>query len=211
MWCVAYLHSQRLDVVGAVRSPGEVGQVELDLVPAVVQPHGHGADEGLHTRGALIVTRSEAPPHVLIIQNLNFECEILLEVFDDHDEERKLDAEGFLGVCRTRDVCGAHVGSLHLQHQRLDVIVCDALYVSVSDLLVPYLQGFAADTVEDGQKSALECIFEHNPASALTSDHTMYCLLGSERVRLDRSPADLGFRLTNAKQIHTSDSRRELD
>ena len=29
--------------------PGEVCQVELDLVPAVVQPHGHRANERLHS------------------------------------------------------------------------------------------------------------------------------------------------------------------
>lgn len=32
----AHLYSQRLDVVGAISPPREVGQVELDLVPAVV-------------------------------------------------------------------------------------------------------------------------------------------------------------------------------
>lgn len=69
-WLSAHLYSQRLDVVGAVRSPCEVRQVELDLVPAVVQPHGHGADEGLHPCGALVVTGSESPPHVFIIQYL---------------------------------------------------------------------------------------------------------------------------------------------
>lgn len=38
---------------------------------------------------------------------LNFKCEILLEILDDHDEEGQFDAEGFLGVCGTRDVGGA--------------------------------------------------------------------------------------------------------
>jgi hypothetical protein len=32
-----------------VRPPSEVGQVELNLIPAVVEPHGHGANEGLHS------------------------------------------------------------------------------------------------------------------------------------------------------------------
>jgi len=43
------LHSQSLDVVGPVRPSREVRQVELDLVPALVQTHGHGADERLHS------------------------------------------------------------------------------------------------------------------------------------------------------------------
>ncbi len=67
---VSHLHSQRLDVVGAVRPACEIWQVKLDLVPTVVQPHGHRADEGLDTGRALIVTRPEPPPHVLIVQYL---------------------------------------------------------------------------------------------------------------------------------------------
>ena len=37
------LHAQRLDVVCAISSSGEVREVELNLVPAFVQSHGHGA------------------------------------------------------------------------------------------------------------------------------------------------------------------------
>lgn len=69
----SHLHSQGLDVVGAVRTTREVGQVELDLVPAVVQPHGHGADEGLHPSRALVVAGPETPTDVLIIQHLGKE------------------------------------------------------------------------------------------------------------------------------------------
>ena len=47
------LDPQRLHVVGAVRAPGEVRQVELDLVPALVQPHRHRADKRLHPGGGL--------------------------------------------------------------------------------------------------------------------------------------------------------------
>jgi hypothetical protein len=42
----------------------------LDLVPAVIEAHGHGADEGLDARVALVVACTEAPPHVLVIQHL---------------------------------------------------------------------------------------------------------------------------------------------
>lgn len=62
-----YLHSQGLNVVCAVGPPGEVRQVELNLVPAVIQPHGHGADEGLDPGGALVVTCSEAPADIFVI------------------------------------------------------------------------------------------------------------------------------------------------
>lgn len=43
-----YLHAQRLDVVRAIRAAREVRQVELDLVPAFVQSHRHGTNEGFY-------------------------------------------------------------------------------------------------------------------------------------------------------------------
>jgi hypothetical protein len=49
------LNPEGLDVVGAVRATREVAQVELDLIPALVESHGHRADEGLDARRALIV------------------------------------------------------------------------------------------------------------------------------------------------------------
>jgi len=86
------LDSEGLDVVGTVSTAGEVRKVELDLVPAVVQSHGHGADEGLDSRRALVVAGSEAPPHILVIQNLNFKCEVFLQVLDDHNQKGQLDS-----------------------------------------------------------------------------------------------------------------------
>ena len=50
-----YLNSECLNVVCSVSSAGKVGEVELDLVPAIVQPHRHGTNEGLHPRGGLVV------------------------------------------------------------------------------------------------------------------------------------------------------------
>jgi len=35
--------------------------------------------------------------------NLNFECEVLLQIFDDHNKERQLDAERLGRVGRRRD------------------------------------------------------------------------------------------------------------
>ncbi len=64
------LNPQGLDVVGPVGAAREVGQVELNLVPAVVQAHRHRADERLDARRALVVTRAEAAPHVLVVQHL---------------------------------------------------------------------------------------------------------------------------------------------
>ena len=111
------LDAEGLDVVGAVRAAREVAQVELDLVPALVEAHGHGADEGLHSGGGLVVTGSEPPPHILVIQDLDLECEVLLHVLDDHDEVGQLDTESLLGVRGTRDEGGAHVSPDNLQDE----------------------------------------------------------------------------------------------
>jgi len=92
------LDAEGFDVVGSVGAPGEVGEVELDLVPALVETHGHGTDEGLDPRGGLVVGGTEATADVLVIQNLDLEGEVLLEVLDDHDEEGELDPEGPLGI-----------------------------------------------------------------------------------------------------------------
>lgn len=59
--------SEGFDVVGSVGPAREVGKVELDLVPALVQPHGHCTDKWLHPGGGLIVGGSESPAHVLIV------------------------------------------------------------------------------------------------------------------------------------------------
>lgn len=48
------LDSQCFDVVGSVGSSGEISQVELDLVPAVVESHGHCANEWLDSCYALL-------------------------------------------------------------------------------------------------------------------------------------------------------------
>lgn len=42
----------------------------LDLVPALIEPHGHGADEGLDACAALVVGSAESPPHILVVQDL---------------------------------------------------------------------------------------------------------------------------------------------
>ena len=99
--------------------PGEVRQVELDLIPALVQPHGHCADEGLYPRGGLVVAGSEPPPHVLVVQNLDLECEVLLHVLDNHHEVGQLDAQGLLWICWTCYKCCTHISPDYLQHKRL--------------------------------------------------------------------------------------------
>ena len=72
---------QSLDVVRSVRSSREIRQVKLDLVPSLVESHGHGADEGLYTGGTLVVRSSESSAHALVVKDLHFEGEIFLQLF----------------------------------------------------------------------------------------------------------------------------------
>lgn len=71
--CGVHLHPQRLSVlrpctplmciallstnhkVRTVGLAGEIGEVELQKVPAILQAHGHRADKGLDARDALCV------------------------------------------------------------------------------------------------------------------------------------------------------------
>ena len=72
--------SERFDIVGPVGSSSEIGQVELDLIPALVEPHGHGTDEGFDPRGRLVVGRPEAPADVLVVQHLHLEREVFFQL-----------------------------------------------------------------------------------------------------------------------------------
>jgi len=76
-WC---LLPQSLDVICSVGTTGEITQVELDLVPALIQSHRHGTDEGLHTGRRLVVRSTETTAHVLVVQYLHFEGEVLFQL-----------------------------------------------------------------------------------------------------------------------------------
>ena len=69
-----------LDIVGTVGSSGEIRQVELNLIPALIESHGHGANEGLDSSGRLVVGGSESTAHVLVIQHLHLEGEVFLQL-----------------------------------------------------------------------------------------------------------------------------------
>ena len=88
-----HLNLDGFNVRGAVRTTTEIGQVELDLVPAFVELHGHGADEGLDAGGALEVAGTESTADILIIQNGDFKGEVLVQVLDNHHQVRHLDSQ----------------------------------------------------------------------------------------------------------------------
>lgn len=160
-----HLHAQRLLVVGAVGSTRELGQVELQLVPAVVQLNRHRADERLHPGGGLVVAGAEATPHVLVVQHQHLEREELLQVLDDEHDEGQTNAQRVPRIGRTGDVARVDVASADVQHQRLQVLVHHALHLAEALRLGPNLQRVAADAVEDRHEVFLERVLEHFCAS----------------------------------------------
>ena len=80
----------------------------------------------------LVVGGAEPSAHVLVVQHLDFEGEVLLQVLDDHHQEGQLDAKRLLRVGRARDVVRGHVGAHDLQHGGLDVLVGDPLDVTIA-------------------------------------------------------------------------------
>lgn len=48
--------------------------------------------------------------------HLNFKCEILFQVLDDHHQKWKFDAQCLLLVCWTCDKCGAEIISITSQY-----------------------------------------------------------------------------------------------
>ena len=125
------LDSKAFNEVRAVCSPREVAQVELHLVPAVIESHGHCADERFYPSDVLVIARSKPSLDVLVIQDCDLEREILLEILNNHDQERQLDTERSLRVIRARDVRCTNVGAADLQHARVDISILDPLDVPV--------------------------------------------------------------------------------
>lgn len=75
-----YSHSKGLNVIWSIGSPCEIGKVELNLVPAFIQPHGHCAYKRFHSCCWLIIWSSESTPHILVVQDLYFEGEIFFKL-----------------------------------------------------------------------------------------------------------------------------------
>ncbi len=124
------------------------------MIPSLVQPHRHRAYKRLHPGGALIVGCPEPTADILVIEDLDFEGEVLLQlpeelaglrgrktyIFDDHDQEGQLDAESLVSVCRAGDIVRRNVRSHDLEHRRLDIRVSDSLDVPIAHALVPDLK-----------------------------------------------------------------------
>ena len=118
----------------------------MDLIPSLVQAHGHGADERLHPGSGLIVGGPKSSANSLVVQHRHFKREVLAHVLDNHHEERKFDSERLILFRRARNVRRAHIGSFHLKNARLNVLVRQSLDVSVFHLGRPDLKRLAPAT-----------------------------------------------------------------
>ena len=136
------LDSQSLYVIGTIGSASEIRQVELNLVPALIKSHRHCANKRLHPCCWLIVRCSEPSSNTLIIEYLNFKREVLLQVFNDHNQEWKLDCKCLLWIKWSVDVVGWHIGSHDLKDRWLNIRIGYSLDVTISHTLVPNLQWF---------------------------------------------------------------------
>jgi len=74
------LDSECFNVVCSVRASCEVGKIELNLIPAVVQAHRHCTDERFHPCRWLIVWCSESSSNSFIVQYRDFKSKILLHL-----------------------------------------------------------------------------------------------------------------------------------
>jgi hypothetical protein len=175
------LYTKSFNVVRSVGTACEVTKVELDLVPTFVEAHGHGANKRFHTGCRLVVRCAKTTTNVFVVENLHLKCEVLLQVFDNHHQERELDAQRLLGVCRTCDVVRAHVGSHDFKDRGLNVLVRDSLDVTISNLLVPNLQRLRPNGVKDRQEPRLERVLEHVCAATGTSKNVGGLLRGTPR------------------------------
>lgn len=72
--------------------------------------------------------------------HLHFEGKILLQVLDDHHQERKFDGKGLLWVKWGVDVVGGDIGAHDLENGGLNIWISDSFDVTVSDLFIPDLE-----------------------------------------------------------------------
>ncbi len=91
-------------------------------------------------RRYLVIGCPEAPPDVLVVQDLHLEGEILFHVLHDEDKKGQLDAQGLRLISRAADIGCADIRGCYLQDAGRYIGVCDALYVSV-----PHCEGKVTD------------------------------------------------------------------
>jgi len=164
------LNPRGFDIAGPISPPSKVAQVDLNLIPAIIQAQRHGAVEGTDPSAGLEVAGAESPPEVLIIQDFHLECEVALQVLYHEDEEREPDAETGVGTHWTVDVGGAHVVPDDFQRDGADARVSDSFDVAIHHLGAPNAQRLIANRIEDREKPRLVGIPKHFSINSIRTE-----------------------------------------
>ena len=135
---------QCLNIIGSVRSSSKIWQVELNLIPAFIESHRHSANKRFDSGCALIVGCAESAPHILVVEHLHLKCEILLQVFYNHNKEGELDSKGLIGICRASDEVSCHVSSHDFDYGALNIWIGEPFNMSISNKFLPNLQWLAS-------------------------------------------------------------------
>ena len=144
------LNSKRLHIVSSIRPTCEIWQVELDLVPSLIQTHWHCANERLHSSCGLVVWCTKPPLDALVIEYLYLKCEILFEILDNHYKEWKLDTKSLLWIRGANNVTRWNIRPHNLEDRALNVLICYPFNVPIFHFGVPNLKRLRSDRIENG-------------------------------------------------------------
>lgn len=73
-------HTQSFNIITTISPPCKIRKIELNLIPALIKPHRHCADERFHSGCRLIVRCPKSSAHIFVIEYLYLESKILLEL-----------------------------------------------------------------------------------------------------------------------------------
>jgi hypothetical protein len=74
------LNTQGFNVTRPVSTLRKIRQIKLDLVPSLVQPERHRANERLNSSRAQVIGSTEASSNTLVVEHLDFEREVLSQL-----------------------------------------------------------------------------------------------------------------------------------
>lgn len=141
------LNSQRLNIISTICSSGQIGKIQLNLIPSVIHPQWHGADIWLHSSHGLKIRCSETSSDILIVQYLNLKCEVFLQILNNHNQKRQLYSKGSRRVSWACNVCWLDIWSNYFQDVGLNIFILWPFYMAIDNFFIPYLQRLAPKAI----------------------------------------------------------------
>ena len=108
------------------------------------------------------LTKNSSKSRNKTFSHLNFKCEILFHILDNHNQIRQFNAQSFPRIGRASYISRWHIGPNNFQDKTLNVRVSNSLDMSISDFFVPNLERFASNWIQNGQKTRLKSVLEHD-------------------------------------------------